>query len=106
MKITDPLGYLDFIGLLARAKLVLTDSGGIQEESSVLGIPCVTLRRRTERPVTIEKGTNILAGTDRKGIAKAVTQALGQPRRKSPISRWDGRAADRIAKILVKWSRT
>ena len=105
MKIIDPFGYLDFIGLLARAKLVLTDSGGIQEESSVLGIPCVTLRRRTERPVTVEKGTNILAGTTDRGIAGAVTQALGQPRSTRPIPRWDGRAADRIVKILVKWSK-
>ena len=101
----EPVGYFTMLALEQHAKLIITDSGGIQEESSVLGIPCVTLRRRTERPVTIEKGTNILAGLNHKGIARAVVQALGQPRQTRLIPRWDGRAADRIVKILVKWSK-
>src|SRR5262249_32204324 len=67
-KITEPIGYLDFVRLLASAKVVLTDSGGIQEETTVLGVPCITLRENTERPVTIDEGTNILAGTKREAI--------------------------------------
>jgi UDP-N-acetylglucosamine 2-epimerase (non-hydrolysing) len=103
LTVTPPLGYLDFLGLLADAKLVLTDSGGVQDETTVLGIPCLTLRENTERPVTITHGTNRLVGTDPKRILMGVSDALAVPLR--PAERpelWDGRAAERIVDILVE----
>ena len=105
INIIEPLGYLDFIGLLSNAKLAITDSGGVQEESSVLGIPCVTLRDQTERPVTTKKGTNMLAGSDLKYITTAIIRALSLPHRSHNIAKWDGKAAERIVKALVKWSK-
>jgi len=99
----QPLGYLDFLHLQKRAALVLTDSGGIQEETSILGVPCLTLRDNTERPVTITHGTNRLVGTDPHRIVAAARQALRRPgRRKRTIPLWDGRAAGRIVQVFAR----
>jgi len=97
----DPLGYLDFIGLMATAALVLTDSGGVQEETTALGIPCLTLRESTERPVTVTLGTNAVVGTDPNRILAAARRALNGdwPRGILPEG-WDGHAAERIAAVL------
>ena len=99
----DPLGYLEFLSLMCDARLVLTDSGGIQEETTVLGIPCVTLRHNTERPVTIEHGTNTLVGTSRTRIVEAGRAVLRShvPTRRTP-DLWDGHAADRIVDVLER----
>jgi UDP-N-acetylglucosamine 2-epimerase (non-hydrolysing) len=103
---TEPLGYLDFLRLDADAKVILTDSGGIQEESTILGIPCVTLRDNTERPITIEQGTNRLCGNARDAILKACDEALtdASASARTP-EKWDGRAAERIAAVLVELAR-
>jgi UDP-N-acetylglucosamine 2-epimerase (non-hydrolysing) len=101
--LTDPLGYLDFMKLLAEARIVLTDSGGIQEETTVLGIPCLTLRTNTERPVTIAEGTNVLVGLDPERIVATALQSLEQqhgPRRIPAL--WDGLASRRILDILQR----
>lgn len=104
LKIIPPLGYLDFMGLLKNAKLVLTDSGGIQEETTVLGIPCLTLRDNTERPITLTSGTNHLTGCKSQRIIRLALKTLkGQGkkiRRIPPL--WDGHAADRIVRILAR----
>jgi UDP-N-acetylglucosamine 2-epimerase (non-hydrolysing) len=98
----DPIGYIDFISLMKNAALVLTDSGGIQEESSFLNVQCITLRENTERPVTIESGTNHLIGTDIHKIEKAITGVLnGDVKKASPIPFWDGHTAERIAHTLI-----
>jgi UDP-N-acetylglucosamine 2-epimerase (non-hydrolysing) len=99
-RLIEPLGYLEFLGLMAGARLVLTDSGGIQEETTVLGVPCVTLRENTERPVTIREGTNRLAGVRPEGIEKAITEALAAAPAPRTPELWDGRAGARIAEIL------
>ena len=100
--LTEPLGYLDFMKLLAEARLVLTDSGGIQEETTVLGVPCLTLRNNTERPITIEQGTNHLVGLDPQRIVAAAQRVLADPSRPGRVpDRWDGRAATRIVDILM-----
>ena len=104
LKVIEPLGYLDFLSLLGNAGLVLTDSGGIQEESTVLGISCVTLRENTERPITVEMGTNTIAGTDPNKIITAAKHALDNPIDKSALRippLWDGKTADRILDALV-----
>jgi UDP-N-acetylglucosamine 2-epimerase (non-hydrolysing) len=103
MLLTEPLGYLDFLGLTARAKLVLTDSGGIQEETTVLGVPCLTMRFNTERPVTITEGTNRLVGNRREKILEAAAEVLeGRfPQGRIP-ELWDGKAAEHIADILAE----
>ena len=99
---TDPLGYLDFLSLMIGARLVLTDSGGIQEETTVLGIPCLTLRANTERPVTIEQGTNVLVDHSRDRILAAASKILnGVPPQGRLPDLWDGKAAERIAEILA-----
>ena len=101
--ITEPLGYLDFLHLMAESKLVLTDSGGIQEETTVLGVPCITLRGSTERPVTVEQGTNIIVSTDKNKIIKAANKVLKGAKFKSKIPQlWDGKAAQRIIKVILK----
>lgn len=97
----EPLGYLDFVGLMDRAAIVLTDSGGVQEETSVLGVPCLTLRENTERPVTCELGTNQLVGTDPDAILRAAKRALDEPCEPADIPLWDGHAASRIAGVLI-----
>jgi UDP-N-acetylglucosamine 2-epimerase (non-hydrolysing) len=97
----DPLGYLEFLALNQRARLVLTDSGGIQEETTALGVPCLTLRENTERPATVEFGTNQIVGTDRAKIVAAAREALHQVRQGARIPPlWDGHAATRIVDIL------
>lgn len=99
--VIQPLGYLDFLSLMTEARLVLTDSGGIQEETTVLGIPCLTLRDNTERPVTMEQGTNVLVGNSPERILAAARKVLGQGSCKgSTPELWDGKAAWRIGAVL------
>jgi len=99
--VVDPLGYMDFMSLVSGAALVLTDSGGIQEETTVLGIPCLTMRENTERPITITMGTNQLVGNDPDRIAAVAEKVLSEPPHGRIPPLWDGRAGDRIARILV-----
>ncbi|MDY0091965.1 MAG: UDP-N-acetylglucosamine 2-epimerase (non-hydrolyzing) [Candidatus Vecturithrix sp.] len=97
----DPLGYLDFLKLMTEAKLILTDSGGIQEETTILGIPCLTLRDNTERPITVEQGTNVIVGTDTQRIVTESTHILqGKKNSFCMPELWDGKAAERIVNIL------
>ena len=99
-----PLGYLEMLGLLQRARLVLTDSGGVQEETTALGVPCLTLRDNTERPITIEQGSNTLTGTDPDAILRAVADVLDHGGKAGRVpERWDGHAAERIADDLCRW---
>jgi UDP-N-acetylglucosamine 2-epimerase (non-hydrolysing) len=103
LRLIPPVGYLDFLCLLSKAKLVLTDSGGIQEETTALGVPCLTLRENTERPITISQGTNLLVGADPGKIVAAARDTLagrGKAGRIPPL--WDGHAAERIVEILLK----
>ncbi|MCU0971061.1 MAG: UDP-N-acetylglucosamine 2-epimerase (non-hydrolyzing) [Gammaproteobacteria bacterium] len=102
--VTEPVGYLELLGLMTRARLVLTDSGGIQEETTALGVPCITLRENTERPITVERGTNTVVGTDPEAIRRCVADVLetGGKRGRVP-DLWDGRAAERIADVLQSW---
>jgi UDP-N-acetylglucosamine 2-epimerase (non-hydrolysing) len=103
--VIDPVGYLDFLQLLSGARLVLTDSGGIQEETTVLGIPCITLRENTERPITVEMGTNTIAGTDSASIVAAAFRGLDSPPNASALRippLWDGHTADRILEALLE----
>ena len=105
----EPVGYLDFLSLMASARLVLTDSGGIQEETTVLGIPCLTLRDTTERPITISEGTNILVGNDTEKIIEEAFKILDNKVKEAKIpTYWDGNTAKRIMKILTKtnWKGT
>jgi UDP-N-acetylglucosamine 2-epimerase (non-hydrolysing) len=106
VKLVEPLGYLDFLGLMARARLVFTDSGGVQEETTILAVPCVTLRPNTERPITIERGTNRLAGVAREAILKATNDALARDYSNGSIPPlWDGQAASRIIDVIENWSK-
>ena len=103
---TEPLGYIDFMSLVADASFVLTDSGGVQEESTVLGVPCLTMRENTERPVTISHGTNTLVGLDSKKILSGIKRAIDHPQKKAtPPRLWDGRSARRIVDILRRHLR-
>ncbi len=103
IRLSEPLGYLDFIGLLARARVVLTDSGGIQEETTALGIPCLTLRDNTERPITLEQGTNRLVGHEPEQVIAAFHAVMrnGAMQRQAPPL-WDGHAARRIVDVLYE----
>lgn len=97
-----PLGYLDFLNLIKGASVVITDSGGIQEETTVLGVPCVTLRENTERPVTVDVGTNYLIGIDPEKIKETVFDIFGGNGKKGSIPPlWDGKAGDRILEVLL-----
>lgn len=101
--LTAPLSYMEFLNLWRDAALVVTDSGGLQEETTALGVPCVTVRENTERPVTVEEGTNMLAGTAPAKIIAAARRALTMQRREAPRPQfWDGRAAERIVAILAE----
>lgn len=100
--VTDPIGYLEFIALVSGASLVLTDSGGIQEETTVLGVPCLTLRENTERPITVTMGTNRLVGRDPEIIYESAVEALNDPPTGRVPPLWDGKAGDRIAGILQR----
>ncbi len=105
--VTEPLGYLRLVGVMSAAKLVLTDSGGLQEETTALGVPCITLRENTERPITVEQGTNTVVGTDPTKIRTCFDDILvtgGKAGRVPPL--WDGQAAKRIAQALLEWSDT
>ena len=101
--LTGPLGYLEFLHLMSESTLVLTDSGGIQEETTVLGIPCLTLRENTERPITVEQGTNTLVGSDRGAILACARQILaGNGKQGRTPDLWDGCAAERLVAILLR----
>ncbi|HXV76386.1 MAG TPA: UDP-N-acetylglucosamine 2-epimerase (non-hydrolyzing) [Candidatus Polarisedimenticolaceae bacterium] len=103
LRLIDPLGFLDFLKLTSAARCVLTDSGGIQEETTILGVPCLTLRENTERPITAELGTNRVVGTDPARILAAYRAVIAEqtPRATAPPL-WDGRAAERIVEILLR----
>jgi len=103
LHLIDPLGYLEFLGLEQHARLVVTDSGGVQEETTYLGVPCLTVRANTERPVTITEGTNILVGTDPKDLLRAAIERLRGPAAAARIPElWDGKAAERIADVFSR----
>jgi UDP-N-acetylglucosamine 2-epimerase (non-hydrolysing) len=101
LRIEEPFGYLDFVSLLCGARLVLTDSGGLQEETTALGIPCLTLRESTERPITVTEGTNQVAGTDPERIRDGALRALHVPTPPRCPELWDGRAGPRVADALL-----
>ncbi len=102
LRVLDPLAYVDFLGLQSRATVVITDSGGIQEESTYLGIPCLTVRENTERPITVSMGTNILVGRDPEKLRAELSRVLSGKAKKGTVPPlWDGRAGERIADILV-----
>jgi UDP-N-acetylglucosamine 2-epimerase (non-hydrolysing) len=104
MVVLPPQGYLDMLGLLGSAKVVLTDSGGLQEETTALGVPCLTLRNSTERPITLEQGTNTLVGLDRELILSNLVAVLrGEGKKGCMPELWDGCAAERIATDLFQW---
>jgi UDP-N-acetylglucosamine 2-epimerase (non-hydrolysing) len=101
LRLVPPAGYLDFIALQAGARVVLTDSGGIQEETTALGVPCLTLRENTERPITVTEGTNELVGRDPDRIVSAALRVLSEPPAKRTPALWDGKAGARIADALL-----
>lgn len=104
LRLVEPLGYVDFLALQMSATVVITDSGGIQEESTYLGVPCLTLRENTERPVTVTLGTNVLIGHDLKRLHVEVENILaGNPKEGEIPPLWDGHASERIASELAKW---
>ena len=101
--LVDPLGYLDFLKMMTQAKIVLTDSGGIQEETTILGVPCLTLRENTERPVTVSEGTNTIVGTNPDTMVRECLKILRDEVKESQIPPlWDGHAAQRIVEVLVR----
>jgi UDP-N-acetylglucosamine 2-epimerase (non-hydrolysing) len=103
LRILDPIGYLDFLKLIASARVVLTDSGGIQEETTILKVPCLTLRENTERPITLEVGSNQLVGVDPAKIIAAYREvATGKVVDSQIPPLWDGHAAERIVEILQR----
>ena len=107
INLSGPLPYLEFVNLMANAKMVFTDSGGIQEESTILGVPCLTIRQNTERPITIEQGTNILVGNDRSRILEESFKILNGQGKKGRIPQlWDGKASERIVDILLGRSQS
>jgi UDP-N-acetylglucosamine 2-epimerase (non-hydrolysing) len=101
LRLVEPLGYLEFLNLMANARLVLTDSGGIQEETTILGVPCLTLRKNTERPITVAQGTNTIVGSDPERIVSEALLVLNGKERKGQVPElWDGKAASRIVRII------
>ena len=105
LRLTPPMSYLQFIGLIARSRFVLTDSGGIQEETTFLGVPCLTMRSNTERPITCTVGTNVLVGSDPEKIRSAAFAVLDRHSGGGSIpEKWDGRAAERIVDVLLSKS--
>jgi UDP-N-acetylglucosamine 2-epimerase (non-hydrolysing) len=107
LRLCEPLGYLEFLGLTADAKLVLTDSGGLQEETTALGIPCLTIRENTERPVTVSEGTNTLVGVDPRRIVDEAMRVLSGAGKAGRVpALWDGGASERITDVLRTWKRT
>lgn len=102
--ILEPQGYLEMLGLLANARMVLTDSGGIQEETTALSVPCLTMRDNTERPVTVDQGTNTIVGRDRAGVMACVDEILSTGGKRGRVPElWDGHAGERIADHLQEW---
>ncbi|HMK91784.1 MAG TPA: UDP-N-acetylglucosamine 2-epimerase (non-hydrolyzing), partial [Thermoleophilia bacterium] len=107
LRLTQPLGYLDFLALMEEAGLVVTDSGGVQEETTVLGVPCLTARRTTERPITLTEGTNQLVDPERPQAIVETAQAMfasGRERRPRRPRGWDGHAAERIVTSVAEWA--
>jgi len=101
--ICQPMSYLDFLKHMSCAKLVITDSGGVQEETTILGIPCITVRKNTERPVTVVKGTNVLVSADATQIEKLAGVALrGEWKKGSTPELWDGKTGQRIVELLIE----
>ena len=106
LRLVDPMAYLDFVQLMADARCVLTDSGGIQEETTALRIPCLTLRQNTERPITVVRGTNRIVGTDPGAIYESWRQvAEGKWSAGELPELWDGKAAGRIVRVLLERAR-
>jgi UDP-N-acetylglucosamine 2-epimerase (non-hydrolysing) len=103
LRVVEPLGYLDFVSLVRGAALVVTDSGGIQEETTILGVPCLTIRPNTERPITVTQGTNRLVTPE--GVVAEARRALanGRIELQEPPPLWDGRSGERIARIVARW---
>ena len=100
--LTSPLGYLDMIGLMKAARVVITDSGGIQEETTALGVPCLTVRDNTERPITISEGTNTLVGSSPDALLTAVGEINGCGGKRGRVPElWDGKAAGRIVRHVL-----
>jgi UDP-N-acetylglucosamine 2-epimerase (non-hydrolysing) len=105
--LTEPIGYLDFLHLMSNAGLVMTDSGGIQEETTILGVPCMTLRENTERPVTITEGTNRLVEITKEKIMSAYTKIVNKDRTTGKKPKlWDGKAAERIVQIIASSNKS
>jgi UDP-N-acetylglucosamine 2-epimerase (non-hydrolysing) len=103
VRVCEPLGYLEFLGMMARAKVVLTDSGGVQEETTALGVPCLTLRDNTERPITVSEGTNELVGTEPGRILEAAREVLRTGGKVGRIPElWDGRTGGRVAEVISR----
>jgi UDP-N-acetylglucosamine 2-epimerase (non-hydrolysing) len=102
LRVLDPLPYVEFLGLQSRATVVITDSGGIQEETTYLGVPCLTVRENTERPITVSMGTNVLVGRDRDKLRSELSNVLSGRAKKGTVPPlWDGHAGERIADVLV-----
>jgi UDP-N-acetylglucosamine 2-epimerase (non-hydrolysing) len=102
LRVLDPLPYVDFLGLQSRAAVVITDSGGIQEETTYLGVPCLTVRENTERPITVSMGTNVLVGRDPEKLRSELSRVLAGKAKKGAVPPlWDGHTGERIADILV-----
>jgi UDP-N-acetylglucosamine 2-epimerase (non-hydrolysing) len=104
IELLPPLGFKESLYLWKDSEVVFTDSGGLQEETTALGVPCVTIRENTERPVTVAIGTNVLAGTTREGIFNAYRESLRKKAHASVPEKWDGRAAERIWSVLTGFS--